>query len=260
MKILKTLALTLLIGFSQTISAQTADEIIDNYWETVGGKENWAKVEGTLTKAKTMGQGMEIPLEIISMKDGKTMVTFTFQGKEVKSQVFDGEVLWGHNMMTMEAEKQNEEQTKIMKDETLDFPNAFIDYKSKGYKVELIGKETVEGTSCFKIKITKKPVIIDGKEVENASFYYFDDENFVPIVVEKEILTGQMKGQSFQTVLSDYQEVEGLYFPYSSTQKLKGTPQGQTITIESIELNPKVEASLFAFPKKEAASTGTAKP
>jgi len=41
MKILKTLFIALLLVAVAPVSAQTADEIIDNYFETTGGKDNW---------------------------------------------------------------------------------------------------------------------------------------------------------------------------------------------------------------------------
>ena len=48
--------------------------------------------------------------------------------------------------------------------------------------------------------------------------------------------------------MSDYQEVEGLYMPFSMTQGVKDQP-GQPITITSIELNPTVDESEFEFPE-----------
>ena len=69
----------------------------------------------------------------------------------------------------------------------------------------------------------------------------------MPIVVEAEIPSGQMKGQISQTVFSDYQEVQGIFFPFSMTQKLKDG-EGQTIVFESIEMNKTYEDSIFKFP------------
>ena len=130
-----------------------------------------------------------------------------------------------------------------------DFPDPFLNYKDKGYFAELIGKEEIDGAECFKIKLTKKPLVIDGNEVENVSFYFFDTENFVPIVVHSEIKSGPMKGQVSEIKMSDYQEVEGLYFPFSMVQGLKGQ-EGQTITFDQISINPEIEDSEFDFPEE----------
>jgi len=240
--------LVLAICASITINAQTADEILTTYFENIGGLENLKKVEGIKMTA-SINQGMEIPLEIVQMKGGKQYVKVSIQGKELMQGVFDGETLWSTNFMTMKAEKSDAEATANMKLEANDFPDAFIDYKEKGYTVELMGKETIDGAETFKLKLTKEPVTVDGKKEDSISFYYFDTENYVPIVVQSEIKTGQGKGMISESKLSDYQEVDGLYFPFSMTQGIKGKP-GQSITITKIELNPTIDNSAFAFPEE----------
>jgi outer membrane lipoprotein-sorting protein len=149
--------------------------------------------------------------------------------------------------MTMQPEKSDAETTANLKLNTNDFPDSFLDYKDKGYTVELLGKETIEGTETYKIKLVKEPLTIDGESKEDISFYYFDTENYVPIAVESEVHMGPMKGQTQLITFSDYQEVDGLYFPFSMSQGVKGSAS-QPITMESIELNPTVDDTAFAFP------------
>ena len=71
----------------------------------------------------------------------------------------------------------------------------------------------------------------------------------MPIAIQSEIKTGQGKGMIQEITFSDYQEVDGLYFPFSMTQGVKGQP-GAPITISAIELNPEVDDSVFAFPEE----------
>lgn len=250
MKSVKIIALALLfIGTLTQTSAQTADEILNNFFENTGGLDNWKALSGIKFEGNINVQGMEIPLEIVQLSDGRSMVKANFQGQEFYQNVFDGETLWSTNQMTMSAEKSDAESTKNFKNELNDFPDPFIDYKSKGYTVELVGTETVEGTETFKIKLVKEPITVDGQEVQDITFYYFDTENFVPIVVEKEVMQGPAAGMVGQTKLSDYQEVEGLYFAHSITEGAKGMPGGQTITMTKIILNPEVDDTVFAFPE-----------
>ncbi len=250
-KKMKKLLLVAAILLSHTINAQTVDEILTTYYENIGGLENLKKVKGVKMTAKVNQQGMEIPLEIYQMSDGKQMTVISFQGKEIKQGVFDGETLWSHNFMTMKAEKSDAEATENMKLNSNDFPDSFIDYKEKGYTVELLGKETIDGTETFKIKIIKEPITVDGKKEDDTSYYFFDTENFVPIAIQSQIKSGPSKGMTQEITMSDYQEVEGLYFPFSMTQGLKDQPQKQPITITEIKLNPEVNDTLFAFPTEE---------
>jgi hypothetical protein len=230
-------------------NAQTADEIINKYFENTGGKAKWEALQGLKTTAKLKVQTMELPMEMVQLKDGRSHSVFMVQGMKFNQNVFDGTTLWSTNQQTMKAEKSDAETTENYKvNEAYDFPDAFLNYQKKGYKVELIGKETIEGTETFKIKLTKKPTKVDGKEVENVTYYYFDAENFVPLVMESEVKAGPGKGMISQTKTSDYQEVNGLMFPFTIVQGAKGQPGGANIIVEKVELNPKVEASLFAFP------------
>jgi hypothetical protein len=251
MRILKSLITLLLLASFGLAQAQTADEILDNYFETIGGKDEWRDVEGMRMKAKINQGGMEIPLDIVRMKDGKQMTVISFQGKEIKQGVFDGEVLWSTNMMTQKAEKSDAETTEMVKKEMNDFPDPFLDYKDKGYKVEYVGKEEFNGTETYKIKLTKEPITIDGAEVEDVSYYFFETENYVPIAVQSEIKQGQAKGMISEITFSDYQEVDGLYMAFTMTQGVKGQP-GQPISMDSIELNPTIDDSAFAFPEEGA--------
>jgi outer membrane lipoprotein-sorting protein len=181
------------------------------------------------------------------MTGGKQYTKVIVQGQEVMQGVFDGEVMWSTNFQTMKAEKSDAESTEMMKLNANDFPSEFIDYKEKGYTLELMGTESFEGTETYKLKLTKEPVTIDGEQVEDVTYYYFDTEAFVPIAQESEMKMGPQKGAISQIKMSDYQEVDGLYVPFSMTQGVKDGAS-QPIIIESIELNPEIDDSVFAFP------------
>jgi len=248
MKKLNKILLTLLLFFTFNSFSQSVDEIIDNYFENTGGIDQWRKLKGVKMLAKLSQQGMEIPLEIIQMQGGKQMQIINFQGQSIKAQVFDGEVSWGINMMSQKPEKSDQETTDNLKLDNNDFPDSFMDYKSKGYIAELIGKETVDGTETFKVKLTKEPKTIDGNKEDDITFYFFDTENYVPIAIQTEVKEGPGKGMIMEITMSDYQEVEGLYFPFSQTQGIKDQPSIPLI-IDSIELNPTIDENEFKFPE-----------
>ena len=238
-------AITFLLSMS--VTAQNVDEIINNYIENTGGLENWQNVKAIKMSASINQMGMEIPIEMVQ-SNNKMYTKISVQGQEIKQGVFDGETLWSTNFMSMKAEKSDQEDVDNLKNDLAEFPDPFLNYKEKGFSVELMGTETVDGSDAFKVKLTKKPMIVDGEEVPNVSIYYFDSENFVPIMTHEEVMSGPGKGMIMEAKMSDYQEVEGLYMPFSMTQGVKDQP-GQPITITSIELNPTVDESEFEFPE-----------
>lgn len=249
MKKLSFLLATLFIScFS--LQAQTADEIIKEYQEVTGGAEAWSKVNGMTMKASVNQGGMEIPVTVTQTRDGKQMVSINLQGKEIVQSAFDGEVLWNTNFQTMKPEKADGEMLMMAKEQAKDFPDALTDYKKKGYTAELVGTETMDGVETYKVKLTKKPLTIDGEEVENIDYYYFDKESKILIAQESEVKMGPQKGVISQSLFSDYQEVDGLYFPFSISQGVKGGGS-QPLAISEIIINPEIDESRFAFPEEE---------
>lgn len=243
MKTIKSLFILLLIAAIVPANAQTADEIIANYFENTGGAENWNNLEGIKYEGTANAQGMSIPIEYYLTKEGKQLLKINIQGQEMTQFSFDGEKMWTTNFMTMQPEVADPDATMNMKNQSMDFPDPFLNYKKKGYTVELIGEETMEGTETFKVKLTRKPYIVDGNEEPNITFFYFEKENFVPIATESEVREGPMKGQVIKDTLSDYQEVDGLYFPFAMTMG------GQPITMTNIILNPEIDEAMFAMPE-----------
>jgi len=234
------------------VQAQTADEIIAKYFENTGGKAKWEALQGIKMTAKANQNGMEFPVEMIYMKDGKQSTKFTIQGKEIKQGVYDGSTLWSTNFMNQKAEKSDAESTENFKANLAsEFPFVFLNLKEKGHKIEALGKETVDGTETFKVKLTKKPIKVDGKPEENIVFYYFDAENFVPLMSEEEIKSGQGKGMVVQSKFSDFQEANGLMMPFSLGQGVKGQPSQPPLVITNIEIDPKLDQKFFAFPTEK---------
>jgi hypothetical protein len=243
MKLIKLSVFALFLStFGFTANAQTADEIINKYITTIGGAEKLKALKGVKMEMSTNQGGMEIPVEVVQMPAGKMYVKINLQGKEITQMAYDGTNAWTTNFMTMKAEKMDAESTENMKLNDADFPDELLDYKIKGYKAEFVGKETKEGTECYKIKFTKKPTTIAGIKTDEVTFYFFETENNLVIATETEIKEGSMKGQKATSTKSDYQEVDGIFFPFSMSQF------GQPLKVKKITLNPAIDAKVFAFP------------
>lgn len=243
MKTLKMAALALLLCTSSaSLFAQTADEIISKYITTIGGAEKLKALKSVKMEMVVNAQGMEIPVEATQEKGGKMLLKLNFQGKDITQMASDGETMWSTNFMTMKAEKMDAETTANAKLSNEDFPDPFLDYKAKGYAAEFIGKETKEGTECYKIKFTKKPIMVDGVKSDDVSYYFFETENSLPIAKESEIKQGPAKGQKSISTMSDYQEVDGIYFPFSINEG------GQVVKVKKVIVNPTVDPKIYAFP------------
>ena len=226
----------------------TLQQVIARNMEAKGGEEKiraikTVSIEGTMM----MGPGMEAPLTWVWMHPDKMRMAFEVQGME-GVQAFDGQTAWMVMpfMGKTEPEEMTAEQTQNLREEA-DFQGPLVDYEKKGYQVELLGKEDVEGTEAYKIKVTYGS--------GSVGYIYLDAEYFLEIKQESK---RKIQGQEIEVVMSvgDYKEVDGVMVAHSRTIQPKGAPAGQTLTFKTVQFNADVDESLFSMPQGSTEEEG----
>jgi outer membrane lipoprotein-sorting protein len=241
----KTFAWLLVAGLTgAAVQAQTADEIINKHLQARGGKDKIKAVQSErMTGKLVMGQGMEAPIVMEMARPNKMRMEFTLQGM-TGVQAYDGKAGWSVMpfMGKTEPEAMSNDDIKQAEDQA-DMDGMLVDYKEKGHQVEYLGKEDVEGTPAYKLKVTKK-----NGDVVNV---YIDADSYMEI---KQAGRVKVRGQEIegQSTFGDFKTVDGLVFPFSIEQKAQGGPGGMVITISKIEVNPTLDASRFTMPAKPA--------
>jgi outer membrane lipoprotein-sorting protein len=235
--------------------AQSVDEIIAKNVQARGGAEKLKSVKSIKSTATmSMGPGMEAPGTLIQKRPALARLEFTVQGLTAV-QAYDGKNGW--QIMPFMGKKDPElmsadEAKEIEENADLDGP--LVDYKSKGNQVELQGKEKIEGTDAYKLKVTLK-----NGDVQTI---YIDSDSFLDI---KEVTKRTVRGteQEIESAIGDYKPVEGIMFPFAVESSVKGTDQKQKLTITKVELNVPADDSLFkmpaAAPKADAPKTDAPK-
>ena len=241
-KLLFAVAGLLLAG---SLSAQTVDEILAKHFAALGGKEKIKAIQSAKISGKQTFGPQEAPFTIYWKRPAKFRLEFTLQGM-TGIQAYDGTTGWSVMpfLGKSEPEKMSEDDLKNIQEQADMIDGPLMDYQDKGNQVELIGKEEVEGTPAYKMKVTRK----NG----DVTYIYFDAEAMVQIKAEGK---RTMRGQEieFEGAMGDYKEVHGLYFPYSLENKPKGAPQGSMITIEKYEFDVEIPDSTFTMPEVKPA-------
>ncbi len=253
-KRLTTLSLALLLLLVPAAFAQSVDEIIAKNIEATGGADAWLAIKTVKMAGAMRFEGgavgaVEMPFFIEAKRPHKVRVEFTMQGM-TGIQAFDGTTAWGVMPFlgkTTPEELATDERKRL--ETQAEFDGVFLNYKEKGHTIELVGKEEVEGTPAFKLKITKKNGDIE--------YHYLDEEYFVTFKTESQ---REVQGQTvtLAQVLGDYKEVGGVLFPHSIEIR---TPEGttrQVITIDSIEIDVDLPDSRFAMPAAQEAPAAAA--
>ncbi len=233
MKKLFTLGLSLICGM-MAFAQPTADEIVSKHIEAIGGAENWKKINTVIMEGSMNVMGNDVAITItqenskgnrvdisVAGMNGFTIMTPT---KGWMYMPFQGQTT---------PEPMTEEDVKDAVDD-LDIQGALIDYKKKGHSVELLGTEDVEGTECYKLKVSRK--------TSGDQTLFIDKDSYLLI---RSVQKLKAMGQETEQVsdFSDYKEVSGVMVPFSISQGMG------TIVMSTIKVNEPIAASAFADPK-----------
>jgi len=214
-------------------NAQTAEEIISKHIEAIGGADAWRKVNSIKMEGALQVQGAEL-----------LVVQTVLHGKGSKQEFSVGGMTGfmiitpaaGRNYMPFQGQQNPEPMTEvgIGKSQTeMDAQGMLIDYAAKGHTVEYLGKDDVDGTECFKIKVTPK-----GEDPETM---FFDTKNYLII---RQISKLNRNGQEMEqtTNFSNYEKLpEGILVAKSMT-----LPFGE-LNVSKITINGSVDESIFSL-------------
>jgi outer membrane lipoprotein-sorting protein len=224
------------------VAAQTADELVGKYYAAAGGLEKFRAVNSLrITGRMTLGQGMEAPFTTVKKRPNLQRSDFTLQGVTA-TQAYDGHTAWMFMPFMGQAapEVMPEDLAKEVIEDA-DFDGPLFDYTARGIKVDLVGKEQVEGTDTYKLQITMKS--------GQVTYYYLDAAEYLPIRFESK-RTIQGRELNIVTSLGDYKPEGGLLLPHSMQITGEGGPGGRSLTIEKVEINPALKDDDFKMPPK----------
>lgn len=222
---------------SSSAFALTAEELIAKNIENHGGLAALKAIENTTASGKmTFGGGdfsLDLALKMVNARPSNSRLEATFQGMTLVN-AFDGKESWTISPFQgrRDPQRNSADEAKMAKINA-DIDGALVDYQAKGYKIEYLGMEDVDGTNAHKLRVKFNDT--------DSRTFYLDPDYFLEIRYEDRF---QMRGAEIvsRTDLGDYEKVAGWYMPfYIETQ-------GQKITIDKIEVNTKVDSGQFSFP------------
>jgi len=107
-----------------------------------------------------------------------------------------------------------------------DLEGPLVDYKAKGNRIELIGKEKIGKRKAYKLVISMK-----------------NGDNRIDFIDAKSYLELEWKGLTFESYFRDYREVKGLMYPFEIDSG------SQKIMLDKVEVNPKLDDATFQKPQ-----------
>jgi len=218
------------------VKAQTADEIVTKMIEARGGAEKLAAIKSMKMESNMSVMGMELPVKTVIVQNRGLRIDVSAMGQEIV-QAVDGNTAWtlAPPMGITTPTELPADQAKPMLGQ-LDISGGLLNYKEKGTTFELMGKEKLDSSDVFKMKMTTKDGFSSVNYVDAATYY-----------IVKSVVS--VAGIDVETRISNYKMVDGVAFPF--TTELKNDQMGtMTTTVTKVELNPTVDEAIFKMPKQ----------
>lgn len=232
-----TIIIFFLVSSTGFIQAQSLDDVLAKHFKTIG-QEKLNKVKTYTIKANISQMGMDLPMVMKMKKPNKFRMEMDMMGQKM-IQAFDGEKGWviAPWVSTEPQDLTGAELQQAL--EQADIDGELYNYKEKGHTAELIGKENLDGTDVYNIKLTNK-----NGSVKN---YYIDaNKNLIVQVKAKAVNMGQEVNVTQK--MSDYKDIDGILVATKITSE---TPMGDgVIVMEEVKFNEEVDDSIFERPAK----------
>jgi len=243
-------ATTLLLLAASFAPAQTVDEIIAKNIQAHGGIEKLKSVKTVRSSGKYIAGNLRVGFVQENKRPDKVREESIVQGA-ADVQAYDGKTSWEINPFQGRKDPQllSEDESKALIEDA-DIDGQLVNYKEKGHKAELVCHDPVEGTDCYKIKLTLKNGTV--------RYYYLDTDSYLELkIATQHMIRGAI--QETEAYFGDYEQVDGIYFPFAIESAEKGDPNRTKTTVEKIEINVPVDDGRFsvpATPAKAAAKSG----
>ncbi len=230
--------------------SQTLEQIIQLHLDATGGNERLQAIRSLLILGHmTAFPNYDGPFRSELRRPNSVRVESTFRGKKL-IHCFDGQDGWTE-IPTAEGETPftliqtfAPADLQEMREYIEDGGSPLINYREKGYRLELLGQETVLGIQTYKIGLTR----LSG-DTDNL---YMDVDSFLLVRTEK---NRRIRGKSIESTydLQDYRRVDGIMFPFFHRGIL---PDGihQAITVSEVRVNTNVRVCQNPKPQVSATS------
>jgi hypothetical protein len=250
--------LSVVLVFSATLGAQTADEIIGKSIAARGGMSKILAIQsrrltGDIEISSPDVGALGASFVELESRPGKLRRDLTIQGINVTlTQGYDGQNGWKTTPAPGKsvAEPMTGDELKEFQEES-DMDGSLVNYRQKGHTAELVGKEKVDGVEAYNIKLTLK--------TGGQRNLYIDTTSFLEIKVISQVVR-ESGPVEIQTILSNYREVEGIQYPFVIESKIPSQQVNSKVTLEKIETNVPIDNSVFKAPAPEAKPAPATKP
>jgi outer membrane lipoprotein-sorting protein len=229
------LAAVCALGVSGVAAQQSVDELIAKNLEAKGGLAKLNAVKSIKQVAQFSMSGMAATMTVYSKRPNRVRQEIKI-GTQTVIGAFDGVTAWMVNPMVGSDRPiaVTGPQADLLREQG-DFESPLVDYKTKGYTVELVGQE-----SLGERKVNHLKLVSPSRQIVHL---YLDASTNLEARRSTEVESSKVDQE-----LGDYRPVEGVMIPFHIRLLVNGVPQTE-MKVESVQFNVAMDDAIFRMPK-----------
>lgn len=226
---------------------RAVDALIARNITARGGAEAWNSLESLrLTGQMDIGHGMYVPYVLEQKRPGKMCLEFVFNNEKAV-QCVDGDSGWKRLpfMGRRKPEPMSQQELYELAD-AASIDGLLFNSAQRGYKVELLGEEMLDGRAAVKLQVTLPGGV--------NRWVYLDRETGLDIKRES---TRVLRGEErlVETWYYDWQETDGVLIPRRQETQTEGEDETHFLTVDRVHGNPNIDDTKFRMPGSGGASS-----
>ena len=236
-------AIAILCATSVVARADQLDDILARNLAARGGADKLRAIKSLRATGKIKLGGGNFSLsadfgEVIE-RPNRIRTEITIQGL-TQISASDGTDAWTVSPFNGRRDAEHASiDDKRQIEQTAELDGPLVDWRTKGHRIEYLGTENVDGAPAIKLRVTRK----DG----DLQYVFLDPDTALEIritTVRKVRGTEDIE----ETDLGEYQQVAGVWLPFSLESGPQGAPRQSRIHIERVEPNVATDPVWFRVP------------
>lgn len=220
--------------------AQTVDELLARNLAARGGAEAWRAVDSLqMTGRMEIGQDVMVPYVLEQKRPGMMRLEFEFDG-EVAVQTYDGKTGW--KLTPFLGRRSPEPMTALELREAAgasDLRGLLIDHVQRGHKVELLGREQVDGRDAFKLQVRLPAGAV--------RWVYLDAQTALEVKQHMRRTLGRRE-RVVETYYYDWRPTNGVLFAHRQETRTEGRKNTLPFLVQTVRVNAQFADERFGKP------------
>jgi hypothetical protein len=222
-------------------AATTTDEVTDRNTKAMGGRVAIEAIHSIEVSLHISDPGSDVDGIYCAARPGRMRIDISVAGKHVFTEAFDGEHGWEWN--GKESKTASPQATAALQ-HGVELPGKLFglhELRQGGHQVELVGREEIEGTNYYALRVTLRDGYVTTLYVDPESWLITRRRDIRPLHVDIDPTPTTIEQRS-----SDFRSISGVQFAFAGSETdLKTGKVLETSQISSIKINPPIDPSFF---------------